>query len=147
MRSAVSRNVTWAPGMTLSEMERQVVKSAYAYFDEDKTRTANALGISVKTVYSYLERYAEEDLVTEQRKEDEKRDKQNWLERSRRGHAAVDGNDSFSSQGHDLQSSTNTAQKRQVSVSERSKVQDVLPTKDSTHRHGRGSDKPQRANG
>lgn len=49
--------VTWQPGMTLADLEREAILSAYRLFEHNKTRTANALGITVKTLYNKLEKY------------------------------------------------------------------------------------------
>ncbi|SEI68909.1 sigma-54-dependent transcriptional regulator [Frateuria terrea] len=48
-------------GMTIEEMERQMLLRTLAHFDNDKTRTAEALGVSLKTIYNKLSRYQHED--------------------------------------------------------------------------------------
>jgi DNA-binding NtrC family response regulator len=50
-------------GMTLEEVERQMLFKTLAYFDNHKPKAAEALGISLKTVYNRLARfgYAEND--------------------------------------------------------------------------------------
>ncbi len=54
-------------GMTIEEMERQMLLRTLAHFDNDKTRTAEALGISLKTIYNKLSRYQSEDRKQTQR--------------------------------------------------------------------------------
>jgi DNA-binding NtrC family response regulator len=44
-------------GMTLQDMEKRALLRTLAYFDNDKARTAEVLGISLKTVYNKLARY------------------------------------------------------------------------------------------
>lgn len=53
--------VTWCPGMTLGDMERHVIEAAFRYHRSNKTATAAALGISVRTLDNKLEKYAEEE--------------------------------------------------------------------------------------
>lgn len=48
-------------GMTMDDMERRVLLKTLAFFDNDKARAADALGISLKTVYNKLARYAKAD--------------------------------------------------------------------------------------
>jgi DNA-binding NtrC family response regulator len=48
-------------GMTMEDMERRVLLQTLAFFDNDRARTADALGISLKTVYNKLTRYAKAD--------------------------------------------------------------------------------------
>ncbi|MEI7035315.1 sigma-54 dependent transcriptional regulator [Fulvimonas yonginensis] len=48
-------------GMTIEEMEKQMLLRTLAHFDNDKTRTAEALGVSLKTIYNKLSRYQHED--------------------------------------------------------------------------------------
>jgi len=48
-------------GMTMEDVERRVLLKTLAFFDNDKARAADALGISLKTVYNKLARYAKTD--------------------------------------------------------------------------------------
>jgi DNA-binding NtrC family response regulator len=54
-------------GMSLEEMEKRVLLGTLEYFNQDKARTAEVLGISLKTIYNKLARYASsEDLAQKQ---------------------------------------------------------------------------------
>jgi DNA-binding NtrC family response regulator len=52
--------LTFRIGTPLEEMERRMVLKTLAYFGQDKTKTARALGVSVKTIYNKLVRYQTE---------------------------------------------------------------------------------------
>ena len=52
--------VFWSPGMTLKDIEEQVIEAALSYFHNNKTVTAEALGISLRTLHNKLGTYAEE---------------------------------------------------------------------------------------
>lgn len=45
------------PSIQLSEVEKQYILKALNYFDGNKTQTANALGITIKTLYNKLHSY------------------------------------------------------------------------------------------
>jgi DNA-binding NtrC family response regulator len=45
------------PGSKLKEVERRMILATLEYFESDKTKTAEALGVSVKTLYNRLQAY------------------------------------------------------------------------------------------
>jgi two-component system response regulator HydG len=47
------------PQMTLAELEKRFILKALNYFDGNKTQAANALGITIKTLYNKLHEYGE----------------------------------------------------------------------------------------
>ena len=49
--------VTFRPGMSLSEIERIVIKETLRSCSGNKTRAAAVLGISLKTLYNRLNEY------------------------------------------------------------------------------------------
>lgn len=51
----------WQVGMTLDQIEKQVILKAYRFFEGNKTHTASALGIAIRTLDNKLKRYAEEE--------------------------------------------------------------------------------------
>lgn len=52
--------VTWAPGMSLENLEREVVAKAYRFYNQDKTATAASLGICVRTMTNKLDKLRED---------------------------------------------------------------------------------------
>jgi len=44
-------------GMTLEEMEKELITRTIEFSDGNKTRAAQFLGVSTKTLYNKLERY------------------------------------------------------------------------------------------
>lgn len=48
--------VTFAVGTPLEEIERRMLVKTLAHFQGDKTETARALGVSIKTIYNWLAR-------------------------------------------------------------------------------------------
>lgn len=57
--------IFWSPGVTLEQVEEQVVKACYEHFKHNKTATANALGIGIRTLDAKLEKYKEDDASRE----------------------------------------------------------------------------------
>ncbi len=49
------------PTMTLHELEKRYILKALSYFEGNKTQAANALGITIKTLYNKLHEYGEFD--------------------------------------------------------------------------------------
>jgi len=47
----------WAPGVTLSDIERNVILAALKHFDGNRTHTAKALAISIRTLRNKLAEY------------------------------------------------------------------------------------------
>ncbi len=56
-------SLTLAVGMSLEEMERRMLLKTLAHFNDDKTKAARVLGVSVKTIYNKLARYQQLELV------------------------------------------------------------------------------------
>lgn len=53
-------NILWSPGTTLAQVEEQVIVAALSFFRGNKSATATALGVSVRTLDNKLERYMNE---------------------------------------------------------------------------------------
>ena len=55
------RTVTedYDPAITVHELEKRYILSSLKYYDGNKTRAANALGITIKTLYNKLHEYGE----------------------------------------------------------------------------------------
>jgi two-component system response regulator HydG len=49
------------PTMTLHDLEKRYILKALNYFEGNKTQAANALGITIKTLYNKLHEYGEFD--------------------------------------------------------------------------------------
>ena len=54
-----AHSMTFAVGTPFETMQRSMLLKTLSHFDNDKTRTARALGVSVKTIYNHLERIGE----------------------------------------------------------------------------------------
>jgi DNA-binding NtrC family response regulator len=53
-------SLTVGVGMSLEEIERRMLYKTLEYFADDKSKAARALGVSVKTIYNRLARYAQQ---------------------------------------------------------------------------------------
>lgn len=49
------------PGITLAEVEEAWIRKAFRFYQGNKNQVAQALGISLKTVYNKLEEYGVKD--------------------------------------------------------------------------------------
>ncbi len=57
--------MNWKPGKTLEQMEKEVILSALIYHRKNKTQTAKALGIAIRTLDYKLAKYAKETPVVD----------------------------------------------------------------------------------
>ncbi len=58
-------SITFRIGTTLDEVERRLMLKTLAYYDNNKLKAAEALGISAKTIYNRLARYQSDTDVTQ----------------------------------------------------------------------------------
>ena len=75
--------IIWSPGVSLDAVEKMVILKAFRHYRGNKTHTANALGIAIRTLDTKLASYEVNAKDERERAENEKRDKQKWLDRSR----------------------------------------------------------------
>lgn len=47
----------WQPGVTLDQVEKEVILKALSFYHGNKTVTARALGIAIRTLDNKLEKY------------------------------------------------------------------------------------------
>ena len=57
--------IRFSVGMNFEEVEREMLLRTLAHFDNNKRKTADTLGITVKTIYNRLVRYRSEGLVSD----------------------------------------------------------------------------------
>jgi hypothetical protein len=55
--------MNWQPGITLEEMEREVIITALRFYQWNRTRTADALSISVRTIQNKIALYLEQGFI------------------------------------------------------------------------------------
>lgn len=75
--------IQWSPGVTLEKVEEQVIKSAFIHYGKNKTATANALGISVRTLDGRLEKYELDEQERKRREEQDAKQRAQFLDRQR----------------------------------------------------------------
>lgn len=78
----------WIPGTTIYDLEKMAITDAMRFYEGRKTDVAQALGISIKTLYNKLEEYAREDESRAKREAADVRKRENWL-REQRGEAPI----------------------------------------------------------
>jgi len=52
--------VYWQPGISLDDVEKQVIEKCLGYFQGNKTATAKSLGVSIRTIDNKLIKYQKE---------------------------------------------------------------------------------------
>lgn len=134
--------IVWSPGVTLDAIEKQVILKAFRFFRGNKTATATALGIAIRTLDNKLEKYEADGKADKLREHDDKQKRLEWLKRQRgtvgtniddaptaTNHATTSEGNSVSRPGAGVrvESADETSEESSVSVSERKEVQGVLP--------------------
>ncbi len=76
-------NVNWVPGITLDEMEKNCILAAFRFYRGNKTHTASALGISIRTLEHKMERYEADKLRERERDEQDRKHAESELDRMR----------------------------------------------------------------
>lgn len=125
--------ISWAPGITLEEVEKQVILKAMEFYRGNKSATARALGIAVRTIDNKLEKYENDGKVQADR-DYERRVRQDIFLARQRGNlptlhvsGATPGHLSGAHAGFRVEPTFETAAKSAVSVPQRPEVQAVLP--------------------
>lgn len=49
------------PGMTMAEARREIILTRFEHYEKNKTATANSLGITVRSLDAWLEKYGKDD--------------------------------------------------------------------------------------
>lgn len=71
----MDNQIMWSPGVTLEDIEKQVILKAFRFYRGSKTTTSQALGISIRTLDTKLEKYeADGKLAKQQQDEQRQRD-------------------------------------------------------------------------
>lgn len=136
--------IVWSPGVTLDDIEKQVINKAYQFYQRNKAATARALGISVKTLDNKFERYADEDAAAEKARLDEYERREEFLRRSRFGNTErpADGaaglrHDSGADQRHGVESAAEPSGQQALSVPVDEEIQALLPAEAPARRRRR----------
>jgi len=114
--------ITWQPGMTLDQLEREVILKALKYYKNNKTHTAEGLGIAIRTIDNKLEKYKQEDEAYAEllKKKEEKAN--GFLQASR---------------GIPVEPVTEPTKEHGVPVREQEKIQEVLPSGNAKGHHAK----------
>lgn len=142
---SMSGIIMWSPGMSLEDIEKQVILKAYGHYRQNKTVTANSLGISVRTLDTRIEKYEQDQKELELREEQRRRDREELLKRSRgvpnpnptlasAAPATPPNSGSANTQaggkavsGNGVQPASDASKEFALPVQEREQVQKVLP--------------------
>lgn len=60
-------NLGWCPGMKLEDVEKETILAAFQFYHQNKTQTAAALGIAIRTLDYKLAKYKGEPLPEPQK--------------------------------------------------------------------------------
>lgn len=101
--------INWYPGITVENAEREIILQSFKFYGENKTATAQAIGISIRTLDAKLDKYKEDD-----------------LEKAKR---------ILASAGSGVEPNAKVSEKQSVPMQERKEVQKVLPQPNAKSNH------------
>lgn len=126
--------ITWSPGVSLEEIERQVILKAFNHFNKNKTATAQSLGIAIRTLDNKLEKYEADGKREDAANVAYREERVKFLARQR-GNVQTNpqtGNDLLGPiAGFHMEPSPEAAAQSDMPVPKRDQVQKVLPTRDA----------------
>lgn len=127
-------SINWTPGMTLDEVEKACILQAYRWYRGNKTQTAIALGISVKTIDNKLEKYEADGIAAKEQDDRDEIERRKVLNRMRglpedTPHGEEKRQESIfaTDSGVRVQPAVEAGPESPVSVPQRKEVQKVLP--------------------
>ena len=136
----MNQQVYWSPGVTLEQIEKQVILNAYKFYRGNATQTAISLGINEKTIRNKLEKYEQDAKAQRDFEERDAADRETQLKRAR-GIMPSNPQESPRIYGTDAgvhsQPSFEAPEKHAVPVQEPEKVQSVLPKHAASSGSGR----------
>lgn len=126
----------WSPGQSLEYIEQVSIQECFKFYRENKTATAQCLGISIRTLDAKLEKYEEDAKSRRATEEHHRKQREEFLRRARATAPQFQVGSSIPqpdglTQGVHMESFTEISEKQSVPVSERTEVQEVLPAKAS----------------
>jgi hypothetical protein len=138
--------IQWSPGTTLEQVELQVVRAAYSFYKENKTATAGALGIAIRTLDTKLEKLGIDKASQEKSYEARQAERERQLARAR-GTVPTAPNNSIpiseakaiasAEHGIRTKSVVSASEESALSMLEPEEIQSVLPTKIAAHGSGK----------
>lgn len=123
-------NILYTPGMSLEALEKQAILYAYGFYKFNKTATASSLGIAIRTLDNKLSKYLEEEQKEYERTEQERIRREEFERRARGAPQETGFYHPPALQPHAgvrMESHSETTPQPAMSLSERQKVQTVLP--------------------
>jgi len=137
----MTEQVFWSPGVSLEQIEKDVILKAFRFYRGNKTQCSISLGISIRTLEAKLEKYEQDGKKQRDTEERESADRAAQLNRAR-GIAVTasptEGVVFGTGAGVHAQPPVAVPEKQPVPVSEPEKVQSVLPSKVAAgHQHRR----------
>ena len=123
----------WSPGITLEQLERSAIEDAMIFYKKNRAIVALSLGISLRGLDIKLLKYQDLDKKKEEANAAKRERDEEFLARQRGQYPSteyhpsekVPGNKAKSRLG--LESSLESTEESEMSVSERKEVQAVLP--------------------
>lgn len=120
--------INWTPGQTLEDVEEIVIKKAFIHFNKNKTATARALGISLRTLDNKFEKYADDDRKRKETDERDAKERREWKDRAKGIPPRSEESQNSTNAGNGVESTKESSSQSSLPLQKSEEVQDVLPT-------------------
>ena len=139
-------NLNFSPGITLQALERDWIVSSLKFYQYNKTRTAQALGISIRTLDNKIKEYEDAAIDAADRAAAERADRAATLDKMRgpfitQYNGLGSANQLFpraeTPARIQMEPIANDTRQQAMPMPERQEVQEVLPSKSAGGGHGK----------
>lgn len=130
----------WSPGMKLEYLEKMAIEEALKFYRGNKTQTAAALGIAIRTLDAKLEIYENERIENERRQEQFRKEREAFIARSKGNAPAIEfvhSPNQGPAQRFHVEPTAQISTEQTLPMQERQEVQKVLPSTTPGHRQRR----------
>lgn len=125
--------MNWQPGETLESIEKSVILQAFRFYHGNKTHTANALGIAIRTLDNKLEKYEQEGINERERAEKQARMETEARQRARGLTEGISAETGFR-----MEPTQKTTAQHAMPVQERQEIQEMPPRPAATRGERKG---------
>ncbi len=113
--------IEWNPGSTLESIEKDVILQALKFYRGNKTATASALQMGIRTLDTKLEKYEQDGVISERAEERYRKFREDRLKEQRGQPSSLSAE-----AGLRMEPAGELAKEPKVPVSERPEIQEVL---------------------
>jgi len=95
--------IIWSPGMSLEDIEEQIIEKAYNHYNKNVETTSNSLKISMEKLQEKIKKFADKQQEVNHTLEMEKKKYEDYLRRARGQTQAQESNNTLMRRPYDIE--------------------------------------------